>query len=94
MITTTKQYADEITWSLGTCTNAQTYEDNKEYTQKCCTGTGDFTLSCKDSYYDGWDGGYLQIYGVKYCHDFYSGAEKTATVTLGSTGYSSQIFFY
>ena len=90
MITTTKQYGNEVSWSLGTCPNAQTYESNNVYTQQCCTGAGDFTLSCKDSYGDGWNGGYLEINGVKYCDDFSSGSEKTATVTIAgdSSGYS------
>ena len=48
----------------------------------CCLLKGEHTLTCKDSYGDGWHGGYLEIGGKKYCKDFTAGREKTAKVHI------------
>jgi len=39
-----------------------------------------FTLTCFDSYGDGWHGGFITINGVNYCGDFFSGSEQTHTI--------------
>ena len=56
MKTVTVGYAYENSWSLGTCVNQQTYEDDSQYHQDCCLYPGVHTLTCKDSapYGDGW----------------------------------------
>ena len=56
-----------------TCSSSQTYEDNTEYSKTCCVTSGTFSLNCKDSYGDGWEGGYIEIQGSKYCDNFSSG---------------------
>merc|ERR1711974_337264 len=86
MKTTTKQYGDEISWTFGTCKSSQ-YKSHNVYTQKCCLAPGKYTLSCKDSYGDGWNGGYLEISGTKVCNDFTTGSEKKVTLNLsGAAG--------
>merc|ERR1712226_506090 len=47
------------------------------YTEQCCQPAGSYDLVCKDSYGDGWHGGYLLIEGKKYCKRFKNGHEKT-----------------
>ena len=64
-----------MSWNIGvTCENEKRYLENKEYTQECCIAKGS-TITCKDSFGDGWHGGYLEIDGQKYCDIFSSGYE-------------------
>ena len=82
---TTNIWANEITWSVGSCTNNQDYANNNVYTQECCLAGGDYTITCTDSYGDGWHGAYLEINGVQYCQDFTSGYEQQAYLTIASS---------
>ena len=82
---TTKTWANEISWSIGTCSSDQVYKNQKEYVKECCVLSGDYTLKCKDSYGDGWHGGSIEIYGKSYCDDFKSGREATATLKITSS---------
>ena len=86
MKTVTSDYASENSWSLGSCVSGRTYADDSEYYQVCCLDSGGHTLTCKDSYGDGWKwatfNGYLEIDGVRYCEDFDSGSEQKTIVTL------------
>ena len=76
--TITKKWANEISWSVGsckstgrhTCTANGGYFDNMNFTQPCCLPPGDHQLTCNDCYGDTWRGGYLLIDGVKYCENF------------------------
>ena len=71
--TVVKDFGTEMSWSIGgTCENKEGYFENKEYTQKCCVAEGS-TITCQDSFGDGWHGGYLEIDGQKYCDIFSSG---------------------
>ena len=79
---TTKSYGWENSWALGTCSNNQAYTSGKEYTEKCCLAPGVYTLECKDSYGDGWHGGYIEIQGTQYCADFSGGSEHATQVTI------------
>ena len=81
---TTKDYGDENSWTLGTCSSSQTYEDNKEYSDKCCLAPGTHTLTCKDSYGDGWEGGYIEFQESKYCDGFISGYNENIQVNIQS----------
>ena len=54
---TTKDYGSEISWTIGTCTSAKAYQNSQTYTESCCLDAGSYTLTCDDSYGDGWDGG-------------------------------------
>ena len=41
------------------------------YTQQCTLLTNiKYKLHCKDSYGDGWHGGYITIQGIRYCDQF------------------------
>ena len=84
VILTTKWYGDEISWSLGSCSNSQAYTSHSFFSQQCCVYPGDHTLTCKDSYGDGWNGGFIEIRGKRYCEDFgrgyYNGDYEEATI--------------
>ena len=66
---TTKKWADEIGWSVDTCSSNKTYKNNKVYERECCLEAGEKMISCNDTWGDGWNGGYLEINGEKYCND-------------------------
>ena len=67
-------YESEQSWTFGTCSMSDS---------KCCLASGTYTLNCKDSYGDGWNGGYIIISGTKYCDDF-NGKSKTEQIVVGS----------
>lgn len=82
---TTKNWGVEISWTFGSCESAAagTYGNNAKYTEQCTLAPGTYTLTCKDTYGDGWNRGYLEIQGTKYCKNFKSGSQKTVQVTVG-----------
>ena len=84
---TTADYGDEYSWSLGTCSNNQVYSHFKEYNEECCLDAGVHTLKCKDSYGDGWVGGFINIQGKIYCDNFKGGYEKAVEVTITTSKY-------
>ena len=57
---------------------------DKEFTEQCCLTGGDYQIICKDSYGDGWHGGYLEINGQRYCEDFTIGKEQKVTISISS----------
>ena len=82
----TVSQGSEISWTLGSCKNEKIYGwYGAQYTQECCQAPGAIELECKDSSGDGWNGGYLEIEGNKYCDDFASGKEKKEQVTVTGT---------
>ena len=91
---TTKSYGSENGWSLGSCQSDGGYESYNEYTQQCCVTPCsynsecpcNYNLECKDSYGDGWHGGYIEIDGIKYCENFSSGSEDIMGITLEDGG--------
>ena len=80
--TTTKTYGSDNSWSLGPCTSNRSYGNNQVYEQNCCMSNGNYSLTCKDSYKDGWHGGYIEIEGNRYCESFRSGHEKKVMVQV------------
>ena len=82
---TTKSYGVEISWSLGTCSSVENYYSNTEYIEECCLNTDEFTLKCKDSFGDGWQGGFIEIQGTKYCEDFTAGTEKSIQIDINAS---------
>ena len=50
--------------------------------QECCLLPGEYTLTCKDSYGDGWHGGFMTIEGQNYCEGFTSGKEELHDVII------------
>ena len=80
--TTTKAYGSDNSWSLGPCASNRSYGNNQLYDQKCCMSNGEYVLTCKDSYKDGWHGGFIEIEGNIYCENFRSGHQKKVTVKV------------
>ena len=78
----TKSWGRENSWTFGSCSSSRTYSSKRTYTEKCCLFPGDQTLTCKDSYGDGWHGGYIEIEGKQYCKNFRKGKKKTTTVDV------------
>ena len=69
----TKKYGHEISWEFGNCSSEGTdYANDASYDIECCQPPGDYTMKCKDSYGDGWHGGYIQVGSspTKICEDF------------------------
>ena len=83
VVLTTKRWAEEITWSIGSCRSSQSYMNFNVFTQQCCLADGDYKIKCQDSYADGWHGGYLEINGQKYCEDF-TGSLQETDLTIGA----------
>ena len=85
----TKKWGSENSWTFGSCSSAQTYGSRQVYTEECCQLSGDYQLVCKDSYGDGWHGGYIQIGGTgkKYCKRFRNGHEETTEATMSGKLY-------
>jgi len=73
----TKAWGNEVSWTFGSCKSSQQYANNTSYSIKCCQPAGNYTLTCTDSWHDGWHGGYIEIGSKKYCRKFRSGKTKT-----------------
>ena len=84
---TTASYGAENSWSLGSCSSAQTYGDDNDYIEQCCLVPGSYTLTCMDSYGDGWHGGFIVIQGQTYCEYFNSGSSATEEVIIQTGKY-------
>ena len=57
---------------------------NTHEAAECCLPPGEYTLECKDSYGDGWHGGYITVAGTKYCENFNSSSLETHEILIGS----------
>ena len=70
----TLQHGVHSKWKLGHCNSIGIDYDNKmQYIHKCCLKPGLHTLTCinkREPY--GWDEGYIEIQGHRYCNDFLS----------------------
>ena len=67
---------------MSKCVSQKKYGNNAKYEEKCCLAPGTYTLNCKDSFGDGWHGGYIEIGGTEYCQDFNAGKLKSVTVNF------------
>ena len=80
VILTTQQFGEEISWSLldqDTCATVCSSEPPGSFasfsmiTKTCQLEVNKvYKLHCKDSYGDGWHGGYVTIKGQRYCGGF------------------------
>ena len=59
------------------------YADGKTYKQMCCLAEGMHTLTCIDSYMDGWHGGFIEIQGKRFCENFLKGHNQTTLINIG-----------
>ena len=66
----TERWGNEISYAIGTCASKRRYSNGRNYEEECCLAPGNYTLDCNDSWGDGWNGGYLEIDGKKYCDRF------------------------
>ena len=74
---TTMNYGYEISWRLidvnhptSSVCGGSHYASHSVKNETCYVETGNYELRCEDSWGDGWNGGYLEIGGTKYCEDF------------------------
>ena len=81
----TKKWGNEISWTFGNCASGQVYGNRQIYTEECCQEEGNYELACKDSYGDGWNGGFLEINGEEHCRQFRDGHEEKKEVTMSGT---------
>jgi len=79
-------FASEVSWTLGSCSGGSYGSNGYQATEICSIDGGVYTLTCSDSYGDGWHGGYITIGGETYCNSFSSGYiyDETVTVVLDS----------
>ena len=68
------QHGENSEWHLGPCNSIGiVYENHKKHIQRCCLEPGQQTLTCINIRYPfGWDDGYIEIQGHRYCNDFMS----------------------
>jgi len=88
--TVTTAFANENSWAIAcvdrSCSecvsDSQSYRDDSQYTQNCCLPQDreQLLVICKDSWGDGWEGGYLEINGNKFCKDYTTGLEKEVII--------------
>ena len=81
---TTQNWANEIKWKIGSCMSNRNYEGRKIYRKQCCLPNGIYKLTCKDDWGDGWNGGYLDINGQRFCDNFNSHKHEE-DITIGSS---------
>lgn len=89
---TTTTYAYEESWNFDSSTQkadcsgpagGATYVDNSVNPQDCCLDPGDYILTCKDSFSDGWEGATLDIDGKTVCSLVRTdGPQTTQTYTV------------
>jgi len=83
---TTKNWGHENSWTLGTCaSDVLGYQEDQVKTEKCCLAAGKHTLTCEDTYKDGWHGGFIAIQGEEYCEDFTNGHEQKQDIDIISS---------
>ena len=72
------------------------YDENEEYNHECCLprDVNEFTITCLardttdagEEVAGGWNGGYLEINGGKYCDDFSAGSAATVALSSNALG--------
>ena len=69
----TRYEAHQIKWSFGTCKSPSSYEDYKQYFQRCCLPPGPHILTCTNiEKPEGWKNSFIEINGRRFCDDFMS----------------------
>ena len=92
----TKAWGNEVSWTFGSCQGPSggSYSNYDEHDVQCCLAGGSYTLNCKDSYGDGWHGGYIEIGGTRYCETFLAGSTdghlQTHTIMVAGTSGTQQ----
>ena len=84
---TVNSWGHEMKWKISgaktntSCESNTEYDNMQIYTQQCCLPAKEteFSLTCLDTFQDGWHGAYIEIEGKRYCENFHKG-ESFATV--------------
>ena len=81
----TMAWGIENSWKFGSCSGpaqGSTYSSRKTYNVQCCQPVGTYELDCKDSYGDGWHGGWIKIGSskTKICKNFRDGSNQSQQV--------------
>jgi len=90
----------ESSWTFGPCsfyhTETSNYKNTTKYAERCCLSLGEYTLTCSNSDNVGWRGGFLEIQGHKYCHDFvgYNARRKITVVGMDNIFKPAIIILY
>ena len=71
---------------MGTCEGKQQRGNHDFRYSKCCLPPGKYTLKCKDSLGNGWEGGHVKIAGIHYCTGFTKGYQKSHQILIDSNG--------
>lgn len=71
----TIRYDSDFEWQLGTCNShgIEAIMGNTKFVHRCCLRAGQHTLTCfrKSGPY-GWNEGFIEMLGHRYCDDFLS----------------------
>ena len=84
IVLTTTHWGNENSWVLGTCASTIVHENDIAHESECCLPPGEYTLECRDSYGDGWHGGYITVNGNKYCENFDSSSLETHEILISA----------
>ena len=80
----TGNYAEEVSWEIADtdCKSGGQYPDSYEtHDITCQLPVGQQVLVCEDVYEDGWNNGWIEILGQRYC-DAFDGERKEVTITV------------
>eukprot|EP00493_Phyllostaurus_siculus_P025078 UN25422 len=82
---TGNMYTDEISWRINNRCNSEgmEYGSNRYYDIYCCLAEKVYTLTCSDTWHDGWHGSYMEIDGETYCDDFTVGTSMEVMIAHG-----------
>ena len=85
----TRSWGSEISWTItdpqqNVLCKGGPYKSHSEETISCQLEDGSYTLTCLDSYGDGWHGGSFNIDGANFCKDFRTGYKITHTFRKGA----------
>ena len=83
IVVTTKMYGYEVSWQLirkdnkaVACSNGH-YASDTTVSETCQLEKNvEYELVCEDEWGDGWNGGYIEIAGVKWCDTFLPDSPK------------------
>lgn len=82
-LTTGQYWGEEISWTFGSCSSGDTVygDDQVYYIEPCCQPAGTYEFVCKDSYGDGWNGGFMEVGGTQICGEF-TGESETHIIVV------------
>ena len=96
VVTTTKNWGEEVSWNIpgvaACATSTGSFSRYADSTKSCCLPPGTHTINCLDSYGDGWHGGYLTIgTTTNICKTFSYGSSATGSITIGQCSHDRRM---